>query len=479
MQEIEELNQKLKAQRRTATIFVGSLLVTGLALTLPLWNDSIKWAETLYCFSQDPNEECETQSIKRGITWIIDKERRNFVFDTKVTFIRVMPPEDESAPMYGVMGAVCLLTAYGVSKSLTDSQEKAIHSQFALLKVKALENDLIVANHLGVTEFAKAKQSEITKTAIARETTEVIEAMKSPGEQALDEINGRLQGEVSLKQHELTLSEMDKAITDNKLAAAEAAKKLEKIFKPVSDSKGTSQPTSDEKLKTSLVDALKNHEDGWLWTVIKAVKPLWIIGEQGTGKTNTSVAIGLIRKYCLGIPVFRIADRHLNGANSKVWALLEAQCKADNDSAIIEVLQNTYERRLERIGLDLDDKQAEQFLLDEFTHLRDFDEETVAKFIKSTFSDTRKAKERFIGVTHLGTNAAFGEGTAAMRKAGSILIEKFTADGEKPLSRVVVKHGLVDAQGNKLEDVEHTLPSWFEAFQIYGHFHGKAINLDE
>lgn len=472
MQEIEELNQKFKTQRKTATIFVGSLVVTGLALTLPLWNDSIKWTETLYCFSKVKNEECDTQSIKRGITWIIDQERRNFLFDTKVTFIRVMPPEDDSAPMYGSIGAICLLIAYGVSKSLTDSQEKAIHSQFALLKAKALENDIIVSNHLEVTEFAQAQQTEITKTAIARETAQVIDEMKSPEEQALDQINGQLQGQVALKQHELTISEMEKQIAENELSTAETKKKLEKVSKPAGNGSAT-QATS------SLVNAIKNHEDGWLWTVIKAVKPLWIIGEQGTGKTNTAVAIGLIRKYCLGVPVFRIADRHLNGANSKVWALLEAQNKADNDSAIIEVLQDTYERRLERISQDLDDKQAEQFLLDEFTHLRDIADITVGKFVKSTFSDTRKAKERFIGVTHLGTNEAFGERTAAMRKAGSILIEKFTADGEKPLARVMVKHGLVDSQGNKLEDVEHTLPSWFEAFTIYQHFHGKPLNLED
>ncbi|BAY67102.1 hypothetical protein NIES22_72650 (plasmid) [Calothrix brevissima NIES-22] len=282
----------------------------------------------------------------------------------------------------------------------------------------------------------------------------------------------------TLKQFDLNDSQADKQIAENQLAVTEANKKRDKLSKTNHNEDNTNQKPTNELLKDSLIDALKNHEDGWLWNIIKAAKPLWIIGEQGTGKTNTSVSIGLIRKYCLGISIFRIADRHLNGANSKVWKLLEAQNKADNDSAIIEVLQDTYERRLERIALDLDDKQAEQFLLDEFTHLRDIDEETITKFIKSTFSDTRKAKERFIGVTHLGTNAAFGDGTAAMRKAGSILIEKFTADGEKPLSRVVIKHGLVDSQGNKLEDVEHTLPTWFEALTIYNHFHNKPIEFN-
>lgn len=348
-------------------------------------------------------------------------------------------------------------------------------------KFKQLED---LKTYFKLTTTAATNERDFKSTAINQ--TWDAQRVKA-GHISVEAVQDRLkrQGEVqdrshasTLKQFDLNDSQIDKTIAENKLTIAEATKKLEKVVKPI-DNKSASQATPNEQLKTSLVDALKSHEDGWLWTVLKASKPLWIIGEQGTGKTNTSVAIGLIRKYCLGIPVFRIADRHLNGANSKVWALLESQLKADNDSAIIEVLQDTYERRLERIGQDLDDKQAEQFLLDEFTHLKDMDEGTVKRFIKSTFSDTRKAKERFIGVTHLGTNEAFGEGTAAMRKAGSILIEKFTADGEKPLSRVVIKHGLVDAQGNKLEDVEYTLPAWFEAFKIHQHFKDKPLNFED
>lgn len=477
MQEIENFNQRLKAQRKTATITVGTLLISGLALTLPLWTNTTKYPETLFCYSE--NQRCSSDQIKRGISWIVQRERRNQIFNNNIQIVSELSPESPTAPLYGLVGSIALLCGYGVSKSLTDAQEKAIHSEFSLLKIKALENDLIAQNHLELTQFSKQQQSEITKQAIARQATETIEAMKSESELQLDHLNGKLQGELALKQHELQIASMDKNIAENEVTTAELRKKLDKIIKTHVGTEQSDKLKPDEVLKNSLIDSLRSHEDGWLLTVIKAAKPLWIIGEQGTGKTNTAVAIGLIRKYCFNIPVFRIADRHLNGANSKVWNLLEAQLKADNDSAIIEVLQDTYERRLERIGQDLSDKDCEQFLLDEFTHLKDIDEESVKRFIKSTFSDTRKAKERFIGVTHLGTNEAFGDGTAAMRKAGSILIEKFTADGEKPLPRVVIKHGLVDAQGNKLEDVEHTLPAWFEAFKIHQHFNGSPLTFDD
>ncbi|MFM6247970.1 MAG: hypothetical protein ACKPEQ_02275 [Dolichospermum sp.] len=51
----------------------------------------------------------------------------------------------------------------------------------------------------------------------------------------------------------------------------------------------------------------------------------------------------------------------------------------------------------------------------------------------------------------------------------------FSSLGETPLPRVVVKYGLVDADGNNLEDVEKTLPAWFHPQKIHDHFNGKPI----
>ncbi|MFM6156818.1 MAG: hypothetical protein ACKPE3_28130, partial [Sphaerospermopsis kisseleviana] len=64
------------------------------------------------------------------------------------------------------------------------------------------------------------------------------------------------------------------------------------------------------------------------------------------------------------------------------------------------------------------------------------------------------------------------------RKAGMILIQKFSANGESPLPRVVVRYGLVDGNGNNLEDVEKTLPNWFHPQKIHDHFNGKPLDFD-
>ncbi|MFM8003769.1 MAG: hypothetical protein ACKO86_02185, partial [Dolichospermum sp.] len=94
---------------------------------------------------------------------------------------------------------------------------------------------------------------------------------------------------------------------------------------------------------------------------------------------------------------------------------------------------------------------------------------------KLHLSDCRKAKNLFVGVTHQDTNESFAPGSAAMRKAGIILLQKFSKDGEKPLDRVVVKYGLNNSNGDELEDIEKTLPNWFYPQKIHNHFNGEPI----
>jgi hypothetical protein len=271
----------------------------------------------------------------------------------------------------------------------------------------------------------------------------------------------------ALKQFDAGVSDMDKTIAENYRDAAIADRAREKSSSLTKD-----KPAStDKELANSLIEALKAHEDGWMWKIVTAIKPIWIVGDMGSAKTNMSVSLGLIRKYCLDIPVFRVADRHLRGDNYDVWKLLEAGVLVDNDTSILEVLQDCVERRNERIQNPKESK-PEQFILDEFTQLAKIDKESVERFVTSTFSDNRKAKEYFIGVTHNLTNAAFGEGTAEMRK-GAFYLEKFTADNIVPLPRVVVRTGLKDADGNNLLDVEKTLPAWFRAETIHAHLTAK------
>jgi hypothetical protein len=471
MQEIQDFNQQLTKQRRSSSILIAGLLLAGFACSVPMFSDSIKHNETLYC---NVRAKCRGYNIRRGISFLVDRERRNQLFDENINVVKILPPEDPKATTYGVASALFLLSAYGVSKALTDSQEKSIHSQFKLLKIKALETDIIEQTHIDLFGFSKQNQSEITKQVIARQSQETIQQLKSEGEVQLDHLNGQLQGQLSLKGHQLQLSELDKETVKNNLETLETQRKIDKLNKPVADTK---QPTPNEQLKQSLIDALKGHEDGYLWTIINSLKPLWLIGNQGSGKTYTSAAIALIRKYCLDAPIHYLIDRHATGDNAEVWKFLQPKNIAEVEEDIAATMQDNVIFWGNRIKSKPNDKL--QVIVDEFTNLRGLIGELADKWFKLSLTDTRKAKCYLLGITHNDTNSSFAEGTKDTRKAGMILIQKFSANGETPLPRVVIRYGLVDAAGNSLEDVEKTLPSWFHPQKIHEHFNGKPINFED
>ncbi|MFM6845212.1 MAG: hypothetical protein ACKPKS_15715, partial [Dolichospermum sp.] len=122
MQEIQEFNTKLSKQRKSTTALIGLLLASGFIASVPMFSDSIKHDETLYC---NVRAKCKGYNIKRGISFLIDRERRNQLFDENIKVIKTLPSENPSAVSYGVLSSIFLISAYGVSKSLTNHQEKS------------------------------------------------------------------------------------------------------------------------------------------------------------------------------------------------------------------------------------------------------------------------------------------------------------------------------------------------------------------
>ncbi|MFM6080101.1 MAG: hypothetical protein ACKPCI_16595, partial [Dolichospermum sp.] len=386
MQEITEFNQKLTKQRRSSSLLIAILLLAGFVSSVPMFSDSIKHDETLYC---NIKSSCRPSQIKRGVSFLIDRERRNQLFDNSIKVVKILPPEDSTAVNYGLLSSLFLLGAFGASKALTDYQEKSIHGQFKLLKIKALENDLLEQNHLDLFGFTKSNQAEITKQVIARQTQETIQQLKSEGELQLDHLNGQLQGQLSLKSHQLQLSELDKETAKNNLETLETQRKIDKLSgKSIKDDQPKLSP--DEQLKTSLIDALKNHEDGYLWTIINSLKPLWLIGNQGSGKTYTASSIALIRKYCLYAPIEYLIDRHATGDNADVWKFLKPQNIAEIEGDITTAMQESCLSWQQRIKQKPTTKN--QIIIDEFTNLRNLIGDTADTFFKLSLTDTRKAK---------------------------------------------------------------------------------------
>jgi hypothetical protein len=470
MQEIKDFTENLNKQRKTNTLLIGGFLAVGLMFSVPMFSDSIKHEETLYCTK---GVKCDGYNVKRGISFLVDRERRNKTFDDNIKVLKVLPPEDGLGISLGLLSSVSLFLSFCVSRTLTNVQEEAIHSKFKILKIKAIENDILEQTHISLYEFSKNAQAEVTKNVISRDAQSTLSSLKSGRELELDNLRGNLEGQLALKNHQLQLSELEKETAKNNLEILELNKKTKELSKDKGKNKTEENPKENKKL--DLIDALKSHEDGWLWTIISSLKPLWLIGNQGSGKTYTACTISLVRKYCLDAPIEYLIDRHATGDNADVWKYLQPKNIAEIEEDIAITMQDNILFWGDRIKQKPQDKL--QVIVDEFTNLRGLIGELADKWFKLSLTDTRKAKCFLLGITHNDTNSSFAEGTKDTRKAGMILVQKFSANGETPLQRVVIRYGLVDSDGNNLEDVEKTLPAWFNPHTIQEHFNGKPINF--
>ena len=386
-----------------------------------------------------------------------------------ISLVRIIP-QDNPYQIYGNIATA--LGLWGISFTLLIRVNRLKRTDYQLgeeEKTTAYYNWQQHRRKRDIKQHSNQLYTDILKDGL---TQEDLQQRKELGltDDENEAIKNQLQLEDYLKSRAVKHSEMDKQITSNLLDKHKAEKEIAKLQNKKSSQSNNNQP-SDKQLVNSLIEALKSHEDGWLYSIIKNAKPLWLIGSQGSGKTNTAGAIALIRKYCFDAPIYQLIDRHATGENWEVWKLLDCTTRAES-------LEDATDRWLQRIKEKPSTKQ--QIIIDEFTNLKKIDscKEAAIKFFSMHLTDTRKAKEYFIGINHYFTNESTVEGTFEARKSGTIQLKKFSANGETPLSRVQIVHGLVDENGNELEEVERTLPSWLEANKIYGHFNGNAIHFE-
>ncbi|MBN3924632.1 ATP-binding protein [Nostoc sp. NMS4] len=310
------------------------------------------------------------------------------------------------------------------------------------------------------------------------------------GQISIDAVQDRLkkQSEIqdrshssTVKQFDLNDSQIDKTIAENQVAVAEAAKKLTKLQGQEINDKFDSNRLSSQQLKNSIIEALKNHEDGWLWKVINNKKPIWVLGEAGSGKSTLAASIIMLRQYLFDMPLYQLIDIHAGDNLKKAWKYLNPQLVAQSEEEISGAFDDARERWLDRINNQTDKKQ-QQLLVDEFTNYSDSDivKEPARKFVKASLSDPRKAEERLVCIAHYFTNTAAGGGTGSSkgRARGTIQIDRKTADGDTPLS-VASLNGLNDSEGEAEVDKKILIPNWLTPDKIHNHFNNKPINLNE
>ena len=308
------------------------------------------------------------------------------------------------------------------------------------------------------------------------------------GQISIDAVQDRLvkQAEVhdrshtsTVKQFDLNDSHIDKTIAENKLAAAEAIKKLEKLNKLV-DTKIADQVPANQQLKNSLIDALENYEGGWLWYLVESFTAIIIHGKAGSYKSYTAAAIALLKHYLIDAKVESICDIDFDQNKNDSWKFIVPMEPSIYGQGIDwESYNEGFIAAIDRSKVrTLKDKPIVS-IWDELTNAKgQFDNaQNVVPFVIAT---PRKRNEHCILISHNLTQDCLGgcTGMSEPIKTQTYRLNLKTTPQGKPLFKGILE-GLVDNDGNELEEHKISLPGWLRPEIIYGHFNGKPIKFDE
>lgn len=381
--------------------------------------------------------------------------------------------------IYGFISSILATTAYSLFNRSHQKYLELFPKLFNEHKLNILESELI---------YKQSKETKIFKTQL--ETEYINDQMSNEFQQmkfmdmdqeAIQEYQEKLQDQkakqdlIAEKTFELEISEIIKAITDNALETAKKEKELQKL-KTVFDKTKLSE---DDK-KNKIIELLENHENGWLLKILEYRKPLWIIGGQGCGKSTLASSIILLRWFLYSYDLEMIIDAHAHVNRLESWKhLIEifpgVDVVGDNNdylaiSKAFKTCINRWAAKMPRFKSGEIDKS--QMLVDEFTNLSDKDlcKEEAANFTKHSLSDPRKAGEFVICLAHFNTLTATGNkgGTSKAINTQTIQIHRRTANGETPLSNVIVS-GLPDDNGDYAE-INGNIPDWLRPEKIVKYF---------
>ncbi len=285
---------------------------------------------------------------------------------------------------------------------------------------------------------------------------------------------------IAQKGLQLSFSESDKTISENELQTAKNYKELAKIRgTEQQDTSAQETSTGFEEEKQTLIEALKSHEDGWLWYLVQSFTPIIIYGKAGSYKSYSAACIALLKHYLIDAKVQSIADVDFNQNRNDSWKYLVPLEPTIYGAGIDwEDYGNAYSDAIERSKTRTLKDSPIVSIWDELTNAKGkFD--NAPNIIPFVIATPRKRNEHCILISHGLTQDNLGgcESISEPIKTQTYRLNLKTNPTGKPLFKGTL-NGLVDEEGEELEDKKVTLPSWFRPELIHGHFNDSPINFE-
>lgn len=461
-------NQQIKKSLKSNSLVVGLLVLSGMGTFIPAFSAvGSRFDIQAFCFrplETNPNDYCNYQdgTIYEGLAWKVALEReRNLNFRTKVTLLEYKKAERPYTGVLGLVSAGCFITAYliwqlGTAKLssslfnfIREKQEGIIEEVTGFKKHAVLHNQLV------------ENQIEIATRYQTQEQQLLLDQTKSEGEKLYERSLGEKQYTTQEHIHQLNLAKL-KAQT----AELQEKENKHKLESKKLESKLDKDLWDEEEEKQDLETLLKEHEDGWLWDLVKGIVTIIIYGRPGSAKSYTAACVALCKWYVKEAKVVSLADPDFLKNKDKAWKELKIGTvygTGEDWESYSEAIEAAWERWKNRTEKDT----YITSIWDELTLMGDNIPEHSQKFMPKVIATPRKCNEDVILLTHSLTKRGLGncEGMMdAIKDSCYRLKLKCTAQG-KPSFKGVLQ-GWVDKDGNEIDEKEVTLPEWFRPEKI-------------
>lgn len=471
---LEALETQINTKLKRNALLTGVCSLAAFSLLIPAFSvEGSKFDYQEFCFrppSVPPTvyNYCTGKRKKRGIAWRVALERANNIdFKSKVTMLGRISAQNPSAGIYGLCGALFFGGAFCFFKSGTEELEKNLDVVVANKKILVVERSLEADKHLSIQKTKVQQEEEFVKDLLSREHGEALYSLMSDGERELAAARHAKGEKLDETGFLLQLAELKAKTAEQQEKELKHKLEMEKLSK---GKKGKSDSTSasggNEAAKAELIEKLKEHEGGWLYTVVNSHKPVFVIGSQGSWKSYCSATIALARYYLKGQKIVSIVDPHFNKNASESWKeliALEPECygSAQDWEGVGQGILAGFERWNTRTLKD----EPFTSIWDEQTNWTLHEEcgKAAKDFMGKVISDPRKANEAPLVITHSFTNAGTGGGAgfAQAREEGVLQLWLNSDNDMKPLFKGKLL-GFKDDEGELINELKVTIPKdWF------------------
>lgn len=474
MNDIESSKLEVSRRVRRGNIAAGFFITTAASLLIPAFSmEGSRFSYTLFCFNPtnvthpEMHNYCTGEKIRRGVTWRVAMEaEQNQQFATKVSILETIPAQNPYAGAYGLGAAGFLGLAFAFCKlgthRLEDYLDAFIWSRRRELYRRALDHEMDIT----LDAQRKHNEAEFIKDMMSRDHGQAMLELMSPGERQLAAERYAKGERLDEAQFNLHLATLQAQAAEQVEKEAKHRAETAKLNKPAKKTNNGAEPTGDEAAKAELIEKLKDHEGGWLYTVIMTNKPVFVIGPQGSWKSYCLASIALARYYLKDQKIISIVDPHFNKNADESWKeliKLEPECygSAQDWAEVAEGIRAGFDRWNTRT---LKDKTVTS-IWDEQTNWKLHEEcvNEAKEFMGRVISDPRKANEAPLIITHSFTNEGTGGGGgfAQAREEGVLQLWLNANNYQKPLFKGKLI-GFKNEDGELIEEMKITIPKdWF------------------